>query len=305
MYLINPLANELGNGVSEDKVKLKPVDAPIYRYYEALYMSFYNKRLYIDVAKRWKGLGIAYLLLALLIGAVPFALRTSFDFNRTFNEQILDPLYQLPVFYIQNGEVSFDKPMPYMIKNRRGDVVLIVDTTGKVNSIDSEYPFLSILINKDRITMRIPAPELFLKVQSQKSAGLPFVEKFNKGVNLVFDGRRVISESSVSLLKYFSQALVYPLVVALFFSLYLVIFAVLGFLGQLYSSIFFSLTLTFAQSMRLLIVSATPMMYLFFLALTLNAVFPGAGFILIAVMVAYFSFALLAYRSEAKQLVNQ
>ena len=40
------------------KNKLKLIDAPVYRYWDALYMSFYSRRLYVDVGKRWRGLGI-------------------------------------------------------------------------------------------------------------------------------------------------------------------------------------------------------------------------------------------------------
>lgn len=290
--------------MSNDNVALKPIDQPIYRYYQALYMSFYNKRLFVDVGKRWKGLCIAYLFLALLIGVVPFALRTGFEFNRTFNEQILNPLNQLPVFYIQNGQVSFDKPMPYMIKNKRGDVVLIVDTTGQVNSIGPEYPYLSILINKDKISLKIPSPDILTNMHD-KSSGIPMVENFNKGANLVFDGRRIIHETSIEIIKYTSQVLVYPLLVAIFFPFFLILFAILGFLGQLFTSILFSFSITFAQSMRLMIVAGTPMVYLFLLAFALHSVFSGIGFILLAVLVAYYSFAVLALRAEAKQMVRQ
>ena len=99
--------------------------------------------------------------------SIPFTLRMSLVFNQSFNQQIIDPLLQIPTFYVQNGEVSFDKPMPYLIKNKKGQVVLIIDTTGKVDDFTEQYPYLSILINKNIIYFKIPTPQLFNGVTQQ------------------------------------------------------------------------------------------------------------------------------------------
>jgi len=98
--------------VSKAKGKLKPIDTPVYRYWAALYKSFYSRNLYVDVGKRWHGLGILYLLLAIVLFSIPVALKTSLNLGRSFEEQLIDPLNQLPILYMQNGELTFDKPMP-------------------------------------------------------------------------------------------------------------------------------------------------------------------------------------------------
>lgn len=306
MYLIKTPACVAESGVAKTKSQIKPIDSRIYRYWQALYMSFYSKRLYVDVGKRWKGIGILYFVLVIAVFSIPFALRISSDFNRTFNDQIIEPLLQLPKLYLQNGLLTFDKPMPYLIKNKKEQVVLIVDTTGQINNFnDSRYPYLTILINKDKMAFRIPTPELFNLPEQPPNKGIPTIQQFAKNTNLIFDGKKFVQTDSLSRLKTVSQMMIYPIVVVIIFSILLVIFLVLAFLGQVFSRIFFAFPLTFKTASRLFMVAATPMLLLLIMMLTLNIMFHGLGIILLAVLTAYFSFALYSLRSESRQVVNQ
>lgn len=288
--------------MSKEKNKLKPIDTPVYGYWSALYKSFYSRLLYVDVGKRWRGLGILYLLLSIALCSIPFALRMSFSLNQSFKEQITDPLSKIPVFYIQNGLVSFDKPMPYLIKNDQGQVVVAIDTTGKINDFPSDYPYLTILINKNKISLKVPSLKLFNMTESKPSKGTPLVQPFDKGTNLVFDGKKIAEENSIKDLKYFSQLMIYPMIVAIFFSIFIVFFLVFAFLGQVFSTIFFTFNVTFAQSSRLLIVAGTPMLLLLLMMLTLNSIFQGSGFILFALLIMYYSFALYSLRAESRRM---
>ena len=58
---------------------LKDIGSPCYRYWQALYLSFYCGRLYVDIGKRWKGLGIGYLFLLVCFAIIPLNLRIVFD----------------------------------------------------------------------------------------------------------------------------------------------------------------------------------------------------------------------------------
>lgn len=291
------------NDVSKEKSKqLKPIDTPVYRYWSALYMSFYSRRLYVDVGKRWRGLGILYLLLVIALFSIPFSLRMSFSLNQAFKEQITDPLSKIPVFIIQNGEVSFNKPMPYLIKNDQGEVVIIVDTTGEINDFPSKYPYLTILVNKNKISLKVPSLKLFNMAETKPSKGTPLVQTFDKGTNLVFDGKKIAEEDSIRNLRFYSELMIYPMVVAMLFSIFIILFLVLAFLGQVFSTIFFSFSVTFAQSSRLLAVAGTPMLLLLLVMLTLNSIFMGSGYILFALLVFYYSFALYSLRAESRRV---
>lgn len=289
--------------MKKEKNKLKSIDAPSYGYWSALYRSFYSRHLYVDVGKRWRGWGLLYLLLAIAICSIPFAVKMDFSFNTSFQEQLVKPLIEIPTFYIQDGNVVFDKPMPYLVKNDKGDVTIIIDTTGQINDF-SKYPLLAILVNKNQISMKIPNLQLFDMPQAQFSSGPPIVQEFTKEDNAVFDGKTIAKEQTITNLKYFAQMLMYPIIVSIFFSMFITFFLVFGFLGQIFSSVFFSFSVTFKQSCRLLIVAGTPMLLLMMLLLTFNFMFTGSGFILLFFLIGYFSYALYALRAESKKIVR-
>ena len=291
--------------MAKAKKSLKLIDAPVYRYWEALYKSFYSRQLYVDVGKRWRGFGLLYLLLAVAVLSIPFAIRVSFTLNKSYNEQIIEPLLLLPTVYVQNGEASFDKPMPYLMNNKKNQVIAIIDTTGQVKKFSSQYPYLNILITKNAFYFKIPTPQFFSSAIADPDSGVPLSQSFGKGENFVFDGKKIVEENSITRFKYFSQLMTYPMIIAMFYSMFVILFLVLAFLGKVFSDTFFAFHLSFKQSSRLFIVATTPMLFLLIMMLTIDKVFPGLGFILLALLAAYFSFAIYSLRAESRQVVSQ
>lgn len=291
--------------MSKTKNKLKPIDAPVYSYWEALYKSFYSMRLYVDVGKRWRGIGVLYLLLTIAIFSIPFSIKVAINLNQSFNEQIIEPLLLLPTIYVQDGELKFDKPMPYLIKNEKNQVVLIIDSTGKVDKFSSEYPYMNILINKDKVSFRIPTPQLFSSTTATVDSGVPLTQSFGKGATFAFSGKKIVEENSMYGLKYASLALIYPVIVAMFYSMFVVMFLVFAFLGQVFSRTFFSFQVTFKQSCRIFMMATTPMLLALILILTADAIFPGFGFILVGVVAIYFSLGVSALKAESKRMVRE
>lgn len=307
MCLIRKQEPVLESGMPIIKNKLKPLNAPLFGYWSALWMSFYSKRLYIDIGKRWRGYGIRYLALLMVLWCIPFSLKLTFDFNEMFLEQLTRPLSAIPTIYIQNGVATFDGPMPYLIKNKKNEVVLIIDTTGIITDFSStKYPQLSVLINRDKIAMRMPGLEFFGANGNggRMKTNEPMVQYFQANENLVFDGKKIVQQSAFTQWKTISLLMIYPLVTAVFFSMFLFMFLVFGFLGQLFTRIFFSFHITLKQSCRLLMVSATPMMLVLLGLLLFRYTFPGYGFVLVAILAVFFSFAAFSLKSESNQLVN-
>lgn len=289
--------------MKKTKNELTLIDEPIFSRWSALYRSFFSRRLYVDVGKRWKGYGFIYLFLVIALLSIPFFFRMANNLNVAFKEQIKQPLAKIPVFYIQKGEVLFDKPMPYLIKNDKDQVVTIIDTTGKINEFTSAYPYLSILINKNKMYVRMPSVQLFNMGEATPSNNKPVEQKFDKDINLVFNGKALAEERSITNLIYFSEAVLYPMIVGIFFSIFITFFLVLGFLGQVFSTVFFSFKISFKNSSRLLTVAGTPMLLLLFIILTLNRIFHGSGVVLFSLLIIYYSFALYSLRAESKQVV--
>ncbi|MFY7698601.1 MAG: DUF1189 family protein [Legionella sp.] len=284
--------------------ELKLDSQAIYTWKQALYLSFYSSRLYIDVYKRWCGYGIVYLCLVLAITAMPISARLIINLGDYFNQEIMLPLQSLPIIDIQNGMISFDKPMPYKIKNAQGDVIAIIDTTGAINKITKDYPKLVILVNQNRVTFRTSMPKLFLKVASYSQPQDDFfVYKIDKNSNQVFGGEHWLESTGIYQLKIATQLAIYPIIVMFFFAIFWVFLLTLALLGQLLGQMFFSTHLTYKQSCRLLAVAATPAFAFFFYALTTNLMLDGLGLLGLALLAGYFFYGVISIKHTTKHLV--
>ena|SRR3990167_5551980 len=282
---------------------LRDVDAPFFRYWQALYLSFFSGLLYIDVAKRWKGLGIGYLLLLICIASLPLSAHLAYDFNSFYEGQIITPLKKIPTLYIQNGLLTLDKPMPYRIKNKAGKVVLIIDTTGQVTTIDITNPDLTMLLTRDQFLYRLPVPKFYTSGSSLETRTV-YTAPFNKEMNQVFDGDQWVKSSGIERVKWISDFLFFPIVAMIFFVLYWCFFLVCTFMAQLGAKLFIRQSLTYKQACRLFIVSSTPAVALFFIALATTAEQWFVGPMVLIVMVLYFLYAVYVFKQEGNQLLR-
>ncbi|KTD21632.1 DUF1189 family protein [Legionella londiniensis] len=288
--------------MTESKQDLKSINAPLYGYLKALYLSFFSQRLYKDVGNRWRGYGVVYLLLLLAILSIPISLRIMLDFNEYFNQNLIEPLRKLPPIMVQNGEVNFDKPMPYIIKNEKGEPIVIIDTEGKFKTIFNQFPKLAILITKNKIYHRIIRPRLFFA----NEAPLPdevAVQPLSKESNEIFVAKDWLETSGVLKFKYFAMMVIYPLVLCFFFVFYLSTLLVFAFLGQLLARMFFDLKLKFKESCRIFAVASTPQVALFMMLLSTEFLFPGIGFVCIALQSIYFCYGVIAVKRSRSALV--
>jgi hypothetical protein len=289
----------------EQSTELRPIDAPHYRYWQALYLSFFSGALYVDVGKRWKGLSMGYFLLLSLMASFPFSLRLMMDFNHYFAQQLFMPIEKLPDIYIQNGQVVFDKPMPFLVKDSSGGVIAIVDTTGKVTGMMKEYPKLSILITKNKLLYRVPSqPEFFFSTHKNANDGTVVEQVFPDNMNQIFNGAEWLNSSGIENIKLLTMITIYPTMALVFFSIYMVFFLAFGLMAQLMARIIFKQSLTYLQSFRLLIVSSTPHFVVLLATLTANWVFTGYGTLLLAILAIYFSYSVLSLKRESNKLVR-
>jgi hypothetical protein len=225
------------------------------------------------------------------------------DFNGYFEHQLLAPLKNLPPLTIQDGKISLDKPMPYRIKNHRGQVITVIDTTGQITHIDPKNEHQTVLMTQDKLYFRPPAFHSFFNTTEVAPSQEVYVFPLNKNDNEIFDAQKWLEKSSMGRLKRMAQFLIYPLVAVFFFSMYLPLFLVLSFLGQLFAQLFFSVKLNYRTTTRLFITAATPQIVLFFGMITVNITFWGIGLLYVALLTAYFSLAILAVKYASKKMV--
>lgn len=292
--------------MTKNKTKLGLIDARIYKYWQALYMSFYSRRLYVDVAKRWKGFGLMYCLLLMTVASIPFAVKSVIDFNQYVGSDFIKPVSEIPPFKIVHGKAVFEENMPFIIKNSLAQDVVVIDTTGKINSMNEKYPDLIMLITADKYYFR--APKLrFLKddLKNQRYFDTQRIESFDFS-NIesgVFDAKAWIKDSNLMRLKNGLLAFIYPFLVSAFFGIFVTFLLVLSMMGQLVSYTIFKYKLKFKPACRIMMVSSSVGLSLF---LCLKATQYNTNLMncmCILLIIGYFCFAVLSVRRESRELV--
>lgn len=280
--------------------------SPLYKYWEAIYLSFFSKELYVDVSKRWKGFGFLYLLMLVAILCIPFAIKGVQNFNQYFEEELVSPLRQLPTLYIRNGEVSLDHPVPYFVKNKEGKPVVMIDTRKDINSFPTEYPSLNFLITKNKMFFRTPDPAKFFNetpTTSYANNKNIYVQNIDTEDNEVFSGKQWVDNTGILKIKLLGQFLIYPTMLFGFFGRLVVLLLVFALLGQLVSKYFYSTKLTFKESSRILAVALTPTMAAVILVFILNISSSWLSLLYVITLTAYFSFACIAIREDRSKVV--
>lgn len=285
------------------KNAVRLIDQPHYSYWQALYLAFYSKRLYIDVAKRWRGFGLLYLILLIAIATIPLSIRLIMNFNDYFNQQLFYPIEKMPPIFVQNGQVKFDKPMPYFVKNDAQEVIVIIDTTGQIEQIDNRYPHLAILMTKDKIYFQSPRLKLFMGDKEASENPTIYEQSLDPNMNEMFVGKQWIKQSGVLTIKHVTEWLIYPIMVGFIFGIYFVFSWILALIGQIFAQMIFKVKLSFQGAYRIFVVAATAQVVLFLLSLAINMVVPGEGYLFVILLAVYFNMAILMIKSDSKNLV--
>ncbi len=276
--------------------QLRRLFSTLSQYSKALYASFYSSILYTDVVKRWRGFGMGYLLFIIMLGAIPLSGRVIVAFNHFFKEDILFPIQALPLLTIQNGELTYTQPMPYLIKNNKGEVVSIIDTTGAVSEMNQEYPQLRVLITKNKMDFRPAGYKQFLGLAKNTMRNPIYTYSFDKGLNGVLSGTEWIDSTGISKLNTLMQIMVFPSVIIFYFGAFGIVVLLLSGLVQLYADIFFNLKLPFKASCRLLAVAATPTLALFFFIRCLDFALSGMSWVYGVLLLSYISYGLYSVK---------
>lgn len=275
-----------------------------YHYWQAFILSFYAPRLYVDVGNKWRGFGLLYLLLLVSLLCIPFSIRFIMAFNVYFTDKIVDPIRLLPPIYIQNGEVQFDMPMPYLIKNDKGQVVSIIDTTGTLEGIDSRFQDLTVLFLKKEVLLRTSYPDFVKDMSTSPSLQEDTVYKhtFQPGSNEVFDAKEYLQRNKVSFIKRAIDIAIYAMVVGFFYSFLVVFLPFLAILGQAIAFIFFSFKIKFKESCRLIAVGATPALLIFGAYLTRYTLTKSTAIAFVALIALYYCYGVASLKWARTQV---
>ncbi len=97
---------------------------------DALYMSFYSKPLYADVAYSWKGAGLSFLLVLTVFIALVSGAQINAGLQKFVHQEAPAITAQIPEITISKGKLSTPEPRPYLIKDPKSDqLVAVIDAT--------------------------------------------------------------------------------------------------------------------------------------------------------------------------------
>ncbi|NNL75907.1 MAG: DUF1189 family protein [Desulfobacterales bacterium] len=103
-----------------------------------LFMSFYSKSFYRDVAFNWKNYAFLYLLFLLALCSVVNSVKIHYTISDFLTNHAPGFINQFPVVTFSNGKASTDQDKSYFVKDPiSGEDIIIIDTTGQIGSLES------------------------------------------------------------------------------------------------------------------------------------------------------------------------
>jgi hypothetical protein len=212
-----------------------------YNIFQALFMSFYSKQLYRDVANNWGGKTFLYLLMLLSLSWVYFVYEAQLAINTSYHEFSNKFAGQFPVLTIKNGTIITPEKRPYYITDPDSHKnIAIIDTTGKYKTLeDAQVP---ILITQNEMSI-------------EKKENETRIYKVPNNVNAVIDPK-VVDGYLIEYLK-LSWVLLFPILVLGSFIYRMLQALIYGLIGKLFSAMI-SAKVTYSQVMQVTLVAITP-----------------------------------------------
>ncbi|MBF0557545.1 MAG: DUF1189 family protein [Nitrospirae bacterium] len=245
-----------------------------YSIFHPLYMSFFSKSLYRDVAGNWKGLCFTYLLIVLALSIAPDMVRLHARVTDFIVEEAPKVVSQVPTITISEGQASIKEPVPYTINAPWSkQPFAVIDTSDRPPAMENIKA--TVILTKTKLAVRGDASDL-------RSLDLARLH------NLVIDGN-LISRWLEVFKDYFIFA-VY--IFALFFAFlyYLVQVMLCASIGMLFSRMF-NLELSARALIRLSVIAFTPPILLQTAHAVLEVEFPFGSVITFVLATCYLYFA--------------
>jgi hypothetical protein len=249
-----------------------------------LYMAFFSKPLYRDVARNWKGYCLTYLLIILSLYWIPEIVKLHLKASEIIDAEAPKYIKQVPTITVTDGVVTIKEAVPYIIRHpETGKPFIIIDTSGEFTSLRKSAAVA--LLTKTRLLISFDDDSSDAYVFDL--AGIDY---------LVVDQQTVYA--SIELFKQWFAIIEFPIV--LFFSfLYHIIqvFLCVSF-GLLFAKKF-DLDMKYAPLIRLAVISFTPAIILQIIHSLLDIEFPYKGIISFFISIAYLYFAVGAIAEES------
>jgi len=234
-------------GRSQSPLQPSPLRANRRRYtiIHPLFMSFYSKDFYRDVAQNWKNYAFLYLLFLLALCSVVKTVKIHYDLSDFLTKHAPAFISQFPAVTFSNGKASIDQDEPYFIKDpNSGEDIIIIDTTGQINSL-----------NDTNAVMLLTETKLIIKKSDRQTQvfALSEIEDFRLDKNVVYGWLRIVQK--------WLAVIFFPFFVLGSFVYRLVQVLIYGIIGMLFASIL-KTDIEFQSLISITIMAITPVVIL-------------------------------------------
>ena len=210
-----------------------------------LFMSFYSKDFYRDVAQNWKNYAFLYLLFLLALCSVVKTVKIHYDLSDFLTKHAPAFISQFPAVTFSNGKASIDQDEPYFIKDpNSGDDIIIIDTTGEINSL-----------NDTNAVMLLTETKLIIKKSDRQIQvfALSEIEDFRLDKDVVYGWLRIVQK--------WLAVVLFPFLVLGSFVYRLVQVLIYGIIGMVFASIL-KTDIEFQSLIGITIMAITPVVIL-------------------------------------------
>ena len=217
-----------------------------YTIFHPLFMSFYSKSLYRDVARNWKvKTAFFYLFFLLAVCSVLSLIGLSWAVSAAIKSQFVRQIVvQIPPIWISQGEVITEQAAPYTIEIPQSDYPLaIIDTSGEITSLNDTQAL--VLLTKSQLLFRRSAFE------EPESVDLSKVDEFYIDRDRAHRWLRSAGRYFVIILFPF-----YLLIAFVYRSVQVLIYAIIG---TIFAH-FLEAQLSYPALIRLAIIAVTPVL---------------------------------------------
>lgn len=247
-----------------------------YTLFEALYLSFYSKRLYREVAATWGGKAFVYAFLILTLAWIGHVIGYQTSINHIYKTTSHALVEQLPVITVDHGKISTPENRPYAIKalDDPNQVIVMIDTSGQYTTLAEANA--EVLMTENSIIT--------------KSDNETKIYELPRALTYTFVP--VMVNEKISAVIGYAWVLMLPFLILASFFVMIIKSLVYALIGRIFSA-FTHAGVNYVQCMILYFVSVTPALALRTVFESFSIHFHYQGWLIFAISIAYLFFAIL------------
>lgn len=248
---------------------------------DPLYMAFYAREIYQDVARNWRGMGLLYILSLVALFTIPPMVKFHNQLGTFVAAEAPAYIRQMPTLTIAKGKLSVPEKKPYSIADpTTNEITMVIDTTGEYRTLDQARS--RILLTADQMLIRTGSEPVALSLSQIDDMTMDHAQ--------MYDMLEILSEWAA--ITFYPAAVflafVYRVVQMIFFTCLALVYARMA--GR-------SLGLT--AGMRISAIAMTPMVAIFTLTGFFDVPVPMTWLFGTALTVSYLIFGIRSLEPSA------